>query len=160
RQLPPALLAETLRRLLQEEVSVRNLRAILEAALEAGGASRGAAALAEACRRALCRHIAHRWASDGPLLALLLDPAAEAALREALAGEHAALDPESATGLLGRIEAELGASPGTPVLLAAADLRRALRNLVAPRFPRLPVVSYDELPPELRIRPVGRVALA
>jgi type III secretion protein V len=160
RQLPPALLAETLRRLLQEEVSVRNLRAILEAALEAGGGSRGAAALAEACRRALCRHIAHRWASEGPLLALLLDPAAEAALRDALAGEHAALDPESATGLLGRIEAELGASPGTPVLLAASDLRRALRNLVAPRFPRLPVVSYDELPPELPIRPVGRIALA
>ncbi len=160
RQLPPALLAETLRRLLQEEVSVRNLRAILEAALEAGGGSRGAAALAEACRRALCRHIAHRWASEGPLLALLLDPAAEALVRDALSGEHAALDPDSATGLLGRIEAELGASPGTPVLLAASDLRRALRNLVAPRFPRLPVVSYDELPPELPIRPVGRIALA
>ncbi len=160
RQLPPALLAETLRRLLQEEVSVRNLRAILEAALEAGGGARGAAALAEACRRALARHIAHRWASEGPLLALLLDPAAEAAVRDALAGEHAALDPESAAGLLGRIEAELGTSPGTPVLLAAADLRRPLRNLIAPRFPRLPVVSYDELPPELAVRPVGRVALA
>jgi type III secretion protein V len=160
RQLPPALLAETLRRLLQEDVSVRNLRAILEAALEAGGASRGAAALAEACRRALARHIAHRWASEGPLLALLLDPSAEAALRDALSGEHAALDPESATGLLGRIEAELSAAPGTPVLLAASDLRRALRNLVAPRFPRLPVVSYDELPPELPVRPVGRIALA
>ncbi len=160
RQLPPALLAETLRRLLQEEVSVRNLRAILEASLEAGGGARGAAALAEACRRALARHIAHRWASEGPLLALLLDPAAEAAVRDALAGEHAALDPESAAGLLRRIESELGASPGAPVLLAASDLRRPLRNLIAPRFPRLPVVSYDELPPELAVRPVGRVALA
>ena len=160
RQLPPALLAETLRRLLQEEVPVRNLRAILEAALEAGGATRGAAALAEACRRALAHHIAHRLASDGPLLALLLDPAAEALLREALAGEHAALDPESAGGLLGRIEAEIRATPGAPVLLAAPDLRRPLRNLVAQRFPGLPVVSYEELPPELPVRPVGRIALA
>ncbi|HEU4385822.1 MAG TPA: flagellar biosynthesis protein FlhA [Anaeromyxobacteraceae bacterium] len=160
RQLPPALLAEMLRRLLQEEVPVRNLRAILEAALEAGGGARGAAALAEACRRALARHIAHRLAEEGPLAALLLDPAAEAALRDALAGEHAALDPESTNGLLGRIEAELGAAQEAPVLLAAPDLRRALRNLVAPRFPRLPVLSYDELPPEQAVRPVGRIALA
>ncbi len=160
RQLPPALLAETLRRLLQEEVPVRNLRAILEAALEAGGGARGAPALAEACRRALARHIAHRLASDGPLVALLLDPAAEALLREALSGEHAALDPESASGLLGRIEAAMRATPGAPVLLAASDLRRPLRNLVAPRFPGLAVVSYEELPPELPVRPVGRIALA
>ncbi|HEY6100664.1 MAG TPA: flagellar biosynthesis protein FlhA, partial [Anaeromyxobacter sp.] len=42
RQVPPALLAEVLRRLVEEGVSVRPLRTILEALLEAGGASRGA----------------------------------------------------------------------------------------------------------------------
>ncbi len=159
RQVAPPLLAEVLRRLLEEEVSIRPLRTILEAVLEAGGGARGAAALSEACRRALSRHIAHRCASAGPLEALLLDPAAEAAVRDALAGEFAALDPEWAGGLLGVLEAELGAPPRPAVLLTAAEVRRAVRNLVAPRFPGLAVVSYEELPPELPVHPVGRVGL-
>jgi len=157
RQIAPPLLAEVLRRLLEEEVSIRPVRTILEAVLEAGGATRGAAALGEACRRALSRHIAHHCASTGPLEALLLDPAAEAAVRDALEGELAALDPEWAGLLLGGLEAALGASPRPAVLLTAAEVRRAVRNLVAPRFPRLAVVSYDELPPELPVRPVGHV---
>jgi type III secretion protein V len=160
RQLPAPLVAEVLRRLLEEGVSIRPLRAILEAMLEAGGAARGAPALAEACRRALARHIAHRCAEAGPLEALLLDPAVEAAAREALEGEVLALDPDSARRILSHLEAELRAAPRPPVLLIGAELRRAVRNLVAPRFPCLPVVSFDELPPELPVRPIGRVGLA
>ncbi len=160
RQLAPPLLAEALRRLLEEEISIRPLRAILEAMLEAGGGSRGGPALAEACRRALSRHIVDRCASGGPLEALILDPAAEEAVRGSLLGEQAALDPEVAAGLLAGLASELRSRPRPPVLLAGTDVRRAVRNLVAPRFPRLPVMSYDELPPELPVRPVGRVGLA
>jgi type III secretion protein V len=43
------------------------------------------------------------------------------------------------------------------VLLASPDVRRALRGFVAPRFPRVPVLAYEELPPELAIRPIGRL---
>ena len=160
RQLPPVVLADVLRRLVEEGVSVRPLRTILQALLEAGGAPRGAAALAEAARRALRRHIGHRCAGGGPLAALLLDPRAEAAVRDALAGESLALDPEVATALLDALEAEVRAAEAPPVLLASADVRRALRGLVAPRFPRVAVLAYDELPPELPVRPVGRLALA
>jgi type III secretion protein V len=160
RQVPPALLAEVLRRLVEEGVSVRPLRTILETILEAGGAGRGAAALAEACRRSLRRHIGHRCAEGGTLLALLLDPGAEAAVREALAGEWPALDPALAAGILDRLAGEVAALGKPPVLLTSPDVRRAVRNLVAGRFPRVAVLAYEELPPELPVRPVGRVALA
>ncbi len=160
RQLPPVLLADVLRRLVEEGVSVRPLRTILEALLEAGGAARGAPALAEAARRALRRHIGHRCAGDGPLDALLLDPAAEGALRDALAGDALALAPDLAARLLEGLEREVRGHEAPPVVLASADLRRALRGLVAPRFPRVAVLAYDDLPPELAIRPVGRLALA
>jgi type III secretion protein V len=160
RQLAPALLAEALRRLLEEEVSIRPLRAILEAMLEAGGASRNGPALAEACRRALSRAIVHRCTSGGPLEALILDPAAEEAVRGSLLGEQAALDPNVAAGLLAGLASELRSRARPPVLLAGTDVRRAVRNLVAPRFPRLPVMSFEELPPELPVRPVGGVGLA
>ncbi len=159
RQLPAALVAEVLRRLVEEDVSIRPVRTLLEAMLECGGAARGAPALAEACRRALASHTTQRLVAAGTLEALLLDPAAEAALRESLCGEHAALDPDSADGLLGCVDAELRAARPA-ALLTGGDVRRAVRNLLAPRFPRLAVVSYEELPPETAVRPVGRVSLA
>jgi type III secretion protein V len=159
RQLSPALLAEVLRRLVEEGVSIRPLRTVLEAMLEAGP-QRGPAALAEASRRALRRHIGHRAAGDGPLVALLLDARAEAAVRDARAGEALALDPAVATALLDALGEELRGHDEPPVLLASPDVRRALRGLVAPRFPRLSVLAYEELPPELPVRPVGRLALA
>jgi type III secretion protein V len=160
RALPPALLAEVLRRLLEEGVPIRPLRAVLEAMLEAGGAPRGAAVLAAAARRALGRHIGHRAAAAGPLHALILDPATEGAVRQSMMGELPALEPAHAARLLDALEAALGAAGDAPVLLASGDVRRAVRLLVAARHPRLQVLAYDELPPELPVRPVGRVALA
>jgi type III secretion protein V len=159
RQLPPALLAEVLRRLVEEGVSIRPLRTILEALLEAGP-QRGPGPLAEAARRALRRHIGHRCAGGGPLAALLLDPGAEDVVRGALRGEVLALDPAVAGALVDALAAELRSHVEPPVLLASPDVRRALRSLVAPRFPALAVLAYEELPPELPVRPVGRLALA
>jgi type III secretion protein V len=158
RQIPPSALAEVLRRLVEEGVSIRPFRQILEALLEAGGGARGAAALAEACRRALARHIGHRFGRGQPLAALLLDPAAEQVVRDALAGDVLALDPTVAAAVLDRIEAESRVLAEPPSLLVSGDVRRAVRSLVAPRFPRIPVLAFDELPPELPIRPVGRIA--
>jgi len=159
RALPPALLAEVLRRLVEEGVPIRPLRPVLEAMLEAGGAARGPAALAAAARRAMRRHIGHRTAAGGALDALLLDPRAEGLLRQAMLGEQLALEPERSARLLDRLEAALAAAGASPVLLASGDVRRALRLLVAPRLPRLRVLAYDELPPELSVRPLGRVSL-
>jgi type III secretion protein V len=161
RQVPAALIAEVLRRLLEEGVSIRPLRRVLEAMLEAGGGPRGAAALTDACRRALRRHIAHRCCAEGGTVhALLLDPAAEELLRAGRSGETLALEPDVASALLDRLGDELRGLDAPPVLLASGDVRRALRSLVSGRFPRLPVLAYDELPPEQPIRPLGRVAAA
>jgi len=160
RQLPPALVAEVLRRLLEEGVSIRPLPTVLEAMLEAGGGPRGPAELVERCRRALGRHTVHRVAGAGPLEALVLDAAAEASLRDALAGDIVALSPEEGARLLAELEAALRPGSRRLVLLTSAEVRRAVRNLVAARFPRLPVMSYEELPSEQPVRPVGRVALS
>jgi type III secretion protein V len=158
RQLPAHLLAEVLRRLLEEGVSIRPLRTILEAILAAGGPSRGAPALAACCRRALRHQIGRRVAPGGTVEALLLDPALETLLRESSDGEHAVVGPGVADGLL----RSLGSLPagGRPVLIAASDIRRPLRNLLAARRPELLVVACDELPPNLAVLPVGRVEIA
>jgi type III secretion protein V len=160
RAVPAPVLAEVLRQLLEEGISIRPLRRILEAVLEAGGA-RAPVALTEACRRTLRRHIAYTYAGAGPLEALLIDPAAELELRNTLAGGVLALDPQAARTLLDDLSSALATGNASgPVLLTVPELRRPVRQLVATRFPRVAVLSYEELPPSLVVRPVGKVRIA
>jgi type III secretion protein V len=57
------------------------------------------------------------------------------------------------------VSAEWAGHTEPPVLLTSPDVRRPLRSLVAPRLPHVAVLAYEELPPDLVVRPVGRVAI-
>ena len=153
------VLAEVLRRLADEGVSVRNLRAILEALTEPGAESEPIA-LAERCRRALRRHLSHRFACEGTLYAHLADPAVEEVLRQALHCAEPggfALDPADAVSILDGVRRALaGARDG--VILASPDVRRCLRKLLEGAFPDVTVLTYTELVPELQVRPLGKIA--
>jgi type III secretory pathway component EscV len=55
---------------------------------------------------------------------------------------------------------ELGSAPpaaARPVILTATSARAAIREIIAPELPDLPVVAYSELRPELSIQPVARL---
>ncbi len=161
-KVPTPLLAEVLRRLVDEGVGIRNLRAILEALAEPGGETESLA-LSERCRRALRRHLSHRYAAQGTLYAHLADPELEETLREALKGASEpgglALSPEDAQALLEGVRNAVG-DGRDGVVLAAPDVRRALRKICEGSFPELAVLTYGELMPDLQVRPVGKVCLA
>jgi type III secretion protein V len=153
-KVPLPLLADVLRRLLHEGVSVRNLRGVLEA-LAAPGVEGDAAALAERCRQALARWICHRHAPSGALFAWLVDPALEEALRTRVVEGAPALEPEKVQALLEAVAALV--EDGRAVLLASGDVRRPLRALCEGAFPEVAVLAYGELDPALRIKPLGRL---
>jgi len=154
-KVPLPLLADVLRKLVREEVSIRNLRAILEA-LVSPLTEGDADALAERCRQALHRSLSHRYAPHGLLYAYLLDPAVEAVLREGGPKGHA-LDPEKVSAILDAIK-RLAASGGKVVLLTAPDVRRGLRRLCEGTSPDVAVLTYAELDMELQVRPIGRLS--
>ncbi len=52
----------------------------------------------------------------------------------------------------------LGGQP--PVLLTSIDVRRFARKLIESEFLDLPVLSYQEVVPEIRIQPLGRIQLS
>src|SRR5262249_34556552 len=58
---------------------------------------------------------------------------------------------------------EIAELPGTaflPVVLSAAHARRGLREAIRMSFPRLPVMTYAELPPDINVQPVARISLS
>ncbi len=154
-KVPLPLLTDVLKRLVNEQVSVRNLRQILEA-LVAPSTEGDAAALTERCRAALGRQISHQFANGGPLFAWLVDPAIEETLRQS--GPAQAIDPGEVGAILNGMKRV--ARQGKAVLLASPDVRRTLRRLIEGSYPEVAVLTYAELDAELQVRPVGRLSPA
>jgi type III secretion protein V len=167
RVLPIQKIADILQRLVSEEVSVRNLRTVLEALIEWGQKEKDSVLLAEYVRSTLKRHISHQHASGHNLLpAFLLSPNVEdtvrSAVRQTSGGSYLALDPPVSKRLVENIRKTVGdISERThkPVLLTSMDIRRYLRKLIEQDLYELPVLSYQELTQDINIQPLGRVEL-
>jgi type III secretion protein V len=154
RMLPLPRLAEVLRRLLEEEVAIRNMRDILESIAEAGQREKDPYALTELSRIALKRQLCHRVAPDGQLRAVLLTPDLEEMIRQAIhvsnGAQHLALDPATARQLTSGLVAAVNLyQPGA--VLAAVDIRRHVRKLIEAECFDTPVMSYHELVPTLQL---------
>jgi type III secretion protein V len=162
RALPLARLAEILRRLVEEEVPVRNQRDILEALADAAQREKDVFALTEMARIALRRHTSHRIAPGGELRALLLEPALEEQLRAAVrvAGGQSqlALDPADAQAAIQRL-AQAVRSWQPAAIVTAVDLRRHVRKLIEAECFDTPVLSFHELMPTLQLTVLHRVGL-
>ena len=105
--------------------------------------------------------------SNSLLLGLVADPTIEHSLVDALRpgenGTFLALNPHRAEQLAMEVAqraTEAEQSGDSPVLLCAAPLRPALHRLIHTAAPRLPVLSYAELGPQLRLDTKGVVSLA
>ncbi|MCX7808452.1 MAG: flagellar biosynthesis protein FlhA [Deltaproteobacteria bacterium] len=159
---PLSLLADILRRLVEEGVSIRPLREILEALAIHGATEKDPVILTESVRIALRRFITHQHAKNGVLLAYLVDPLIEDTVRDAIqrtsTGNYLALPPDLARDIVASIQRTLGSSP-SGVLLTQSDVRRYFRRLIESDLPELPVLSFQELDPTISIQPVGRIGL-
>ena len=155
----PAL-NDLLRRLVGELVSVGDLRSILEQLAREPGVSDkdDPNLLIERVRFGLRRQLTARYAQDRRVEALILDGDAEEAVRGAVrstqSGAVLQLEPDLADALLDSLRSELSSQPRA-ILLAPRELRRHVRTLIEGEFPRLPVLAFDELQPEVIIERVG-----
>ncbi|HEV7736031.1 MAG TPA: FHIPEP family type III secretion protein, partial [Chlamydiales bacterium] len=167
RLVPLQKLTEILRRLVQEQVSIKDLRTILEALSEWAQTEKDTVLLTEYVRSSLRRYISYKYSLGQSVLSVyLLDPEIEDMLRGAIkqtsAGSYLALDPDSVQLILHSMRGTIAPSPPgaqPPVLLTAIDVRRFARKLIEGEFPEMPVISYQEVVPEIRIQPLGRVQL-
>jgi type III secretion protein V len=160
------LLADVLRRLVEERVSVRDLRAILEALAAVATTEKDALNLAEFVRSQLRRAITHGLTRGGrDLSVMLLDSPIEETLRGAIqrtpAGSFLALAPAAGRDIVQAVRRAqtAGGADAPRVLLTQPDIRRFARKLLEVDAPELEVVSYAELLPEVAIRPVARATL-
>jgi flagellar biosynthesis protein FlhA len=157
-----------LEQLLRERVSIRDLGAILEGLLESAPRDKSLEGLVDAARRAMGRRLVQPLLDpDGQLPVMLLDPGIEEEILAAVCPETSQrlLTAASAPGtplvrrLIDSLNRLIGSSFAavTPVLLVASPARYHVKRWLEPFLPRLTVISTSEIPPEVRLRPVGTV---
>jgi type III secretion protein V len=159
-------ISEILRRLVQEEVPIRNLRLILEALIEWGQREQDVVLLVEYVRVALRREICFRWADANKVItAYLLERAVEetmrASVRKTTVGTFLALPDQTAQVIVEQLRTgldALGPKP-QPVVLAAMDIRRHVRNLLSNNHIEIPVISYQEISQEFNTLPLATIML-
>jgi type III secretion protein V len=156
------------RALVAEQLSIEDLVPILELWLEHAVRDDHAAVphtLIASIREGLARQIAVRF-GFGPrtstLVVYLVAPQLESAVRDAVSrlGHTDLPCTDLGEQLADAARAELAfLSPALlpPAILTSADIRGAIRRVVSYEFPRLAVLSYNELPPTLNVQPVARI---
>jgi flagellar biosynthesis protein FlhA len=160
-----------LQQLLREQVSIRDLGAILEVLVEAVQQSKDVVHLVESVRQSLGRGLIHPLLdSEGGLRVLMLDQALETELMHTFDPRGAALllgDGARPTGmtadflkrLVESVKRLTGAAPmsALPVLLCPSPARYHMRRWLEPFLPKVTVLAPAEIPPEIRVRSVGTV---
>lgn len=153
--------------LLREQISIRDLRTILETLADWSQNIKHPEKLAELARRKLSRSITAKYLNNDGILPLTsLTPSVERALNEAVQqtdeGSFLALEPGYAQQLINRLSKaaekfmELG---HTPIILAPGHLRAALFNFVQRFAPGFSVISHQEIAPNTRVQSLGVITI-
>ncbi|MFO7877354.1 MAG: flagellar biosynthesis protein FlhA [Desulfovermiculus sp.] len=157
---------KVLQNLLREDVSIRDLRTILETLADHANQGLDPDQLTEFVRQALARHISRKYVQDqNTLPVLVLDSQVEEAMQQAVKqtgqGVYMALDPQTAQKIVEGINKQLSKAGqgGQLALLCPPNLRLHMRRLVERYIPRLPVLSHAEVVPDLKVRAIGTVSL-
>ncbi len=167
RLLPVQKIAEIFQRLVQEQVSIRDLRSILEALIEWAPKEKETIMLTEYVRSALKRQISYMYSKGHNMLpVILMDPTVEETIRKAIrqtsAGAFLALDPDTTQRFTQAVRNAVGnnlQSSQKMVFMASMDIRRYIRKLIETDFYDLPVIAYQELTPEISVQPLNRIKL-
>jgi len=155
---------KVLQQLLREQVSVRDLPAILETLLDVAPSSKNPVILVESVRQALARALVRPLLSEGGgLRVLTLDHTLEEELGRAFSTQTAAataqnaLQPPIARRILEGIRQLAGEqiAIASPVLLCATPARYYLKRLLEPFLPKIVVLSPLEVPPVIEVQSLG-----
>ncbi len=154
---------KVLQQLLREQVSVRDLPAILEALLDVAPASKNPVILVESVRQALGRALVRPLLSDGGgLRVVTLDHALEEELGRAFTAAAPpagtmGLQPPFARRILDGMRQLAGEqiAVASPVLLCATPARYHLKRLLEPFLPKVVVLSPMEVPPVVEVQSIG-----
>ncbi|MFP2429032.1 EscV/YscV/HrcV family type III secretion system export apparatus protein [Enterobacter ludwigii] len=145
-------IAEVIQRLIQERISVRNMRLIMESLALWAPREKDIITLVEHVRTSLARYISHKFSYSGEIKAIVVSQEIEerirAGVRPTAAGTFLNLEPSETEMIIDKLKVSLG-MVNIPVkdivLLTSVDIRRFVKKFIESYYRELEVISYGEL---------------
>ncbi len=165
--LPLGTILKVMQNLLQENVSVRDIRTILETLAERGMKIKDPDRLTEYTRQALYRTITERIKNDdGEIPLFTVDRVIEDHISQNLIqseeGTHFGIDAKMTQQILSGLNQNIEEATRLGekmVVLCSPNIRRHFKKLTEKFLPQLIVISHNELSPETHIKSLGTVRL-
>jgi flagellar biosynthesis protein FlhA len=157
------IIHRVLQNLLREKVPVRNITLILESIGDYAGFTKNPMELAELVRRNMGTFFVPEYESEpGIINAMTLDPRVEQQLvnrvKRSQYDVNLMIDPQLAQTLISQLSIRIDEMINqglNPILITSAEVRLAFKRFFDPSFPRLSVLSYQEIPNQIQIKNFG-----
>ncbi len=162
---PVARLAEVMRRLLNEQVVITNIRSILESCTSWGGIEQNTGMLAERVRIGLRSQICFGVAGLGKVLpVLLIDPALDEEWRSQIQDSTTSLQMRLDEGVVERLSSVLTHYAGqnkragaSVAIVAPIELRRHIAVELKRYGTMVPILSHGEIAPDFKVEVLGTI---
>ncbi len=153
---------KVLQNLLREGVPIRNMVTILETLADTAAITRDPDYLTEYVREALKRQVTQMYLEKDELTVLTLSPQWEETISAGIEyterGLSVAMDPRQIQDLYQALAQGLEENVlPYPIILVSPQIRMALKRLTERAIPRLIVLSYNEISPDVQVNAVGTV---
>lgn len=152
-------------KLLREKISIRDLVTIFETLADYGTYTKDPDVLTEYVRQALSRQITQQYAQPGDALKVItIGPNLEQKIAESLQqtdqGTYLTLEPQAMQQIFAKLNEQINKLMQTglpPIILSSPTIRMYVRQLLERMMQDVPVLSYNELEPNVEIQSVGVV---
>jgi flagellar biosynthesis protein FlhA len=152
-----------LQNLLREKISIKNLNIILETIADYAPFTKNPDELSEFVRRAMGLYFVQEYESEpGIIKAYTLEPRLEQILaqkvRRTQFDSTLLMDPPTAQHIIGELTTRFdaaGDSSEMQVLVTTQELRLPFKRFFEPTFPRMAILSYQEIPNKVQLQNAG-----
>lgn len=160
--IPKERLTYILKKLLEEGISIANLNIIFEAILYWAPKEENSLVVVDKVREAIGHEITSRYTEDEFLPVVIVAPSMEGIMREGLRAlnneSFIILDTDISDHFLEQVRSSIPfphKEKQDPILITQADVRHGLRSILRERDYSIPVLSYQEIPADVTLYPVG-----
>lgn len=160
------VIQRVLQNLLRERVSIKNLNVILETIADYAPFTKNPDELSEFVRKTMGMYFVQEYENQpGVIRAFTLEPRLEQSLAQRVKRTQfdctLLMDPQTAQHIISDLKTRLDTDPeiaDNPVLVTTQELRLPFKRFFEPTFPRLAVLSYQEIPNKVQLQNAGLIA--
>ncbi|MEZ2603583.1 EscV/YscV/HrcV family type III secretion system export apparatus protein [Kluyvera intermedia] len=155
-------ITEVFQRLLQERISIRNMRLILEALVQWAPKEKDPIMLVEHVRGVLSRYISNRFSANGQIRTLVMSHDMESVvrggIRQTSGGTFINLAPPETESIIQCLESCIrsnGVNARDIILMVSLDIRRFVKKIIEGSYPEMEVLSYGDVASGVDVDVIG-----